>query len=66
MHILVPRDLVNLKSLFLKASFELMIGLYEDSVQTYSMFIDEHEESRHYQIEYHYLAYLRRGKAFFA
>jgi len=43
-----------------------MIGLYEDSVQTYSMFIDEHEESRHYQIEYHYLAYLRRGKAFFA
>jgi len=51
LHILVPRDLVNLRSLFLKASFELMIGLYANAVQTYSIFIDEHEESRHYQIK---------------
>jgi len=62
LQILLPSDLVQLKALNCKAKFEELSGMYAEAAKTYTLYIDEHEESRQYHIKQHYMAYLSRGK----
>lgn len=62
LQILLPSDLVQLKALNCKAMFEELSGMYAEAAKTYTLYIDEHEESRQYHIKQHYMAYLSRGK----
>jgi len=48
LNLLLPRDSIRLQSLFLKATFQHLSGMHEQSEQTCTTFINMHEHNRHY------------------